>query len=188
MLGPESRVNNTSRNNRLMHSVNIVNRGDIENQSQLLRNSESQDLASSPELRKLKQKFSKKALARANNSLSPERTTKRLPMKSDSKLEIAEDGEIIYQGDVGNLDAIFPSDGVIRIKQAPPKIEGDSDGHINDMLLKHKVPIKKQRVLLKPKKHKLPNMVNVLDEETFSDVIYDSDKDNTKDKKKNNPK
>ena len=43
-------------------------------------------------------------------------------------------------------------------------------------------------MLLKPKKPKLPTMVNVLDEETFSDVIYDSDKDNTKDKKKNNPK
>ena len=35
---------------------------------------------------------------------------------SDSKLEIADDGEIIYQGDVNNLDAIFPPDGVIRIK------------------------------------------------------------------------
>ena len=75
---------------------------------------------------------------------------------TDSKLEIATDGEIIYQGDVGNLDAIFPSDGVIRIKQAPPKIDGDSTKHINDMLQKHKVPIKKQRVILKPKKPKLP--------------------------------
>lgn len=59
---------------------------------------------------------------------------KKLPMQNDSKLEIAGDGEIIYDGDVGNLDAIFPPDGVIRIKQAPPKIAGDSDAHINDML------------------------------------------------------
>ena len=46
------------------------------------------------------------------------------------------------------------------------------------------MPIKKQRILIKPKKHKLPISVNILEEETFSDVIYDSDKDNTKDKQK----
>ena len=48
------------------------------------------------------------------------------------------------------------------------------------MLTKHKVPVKKQRVILKPKKLKLPVRVDLLDEETFSDVIYDSDKDNKK--------
>ena len=53
------------------------------------------------------------------------------------------------------------------------------------MLQKHNVPVKKQRILIKPKKPKLPTTVNFLEEgETFSDVIYDSDKDdkNTKDK------
>lgn len=45
------------------------------------------------------------------------------------------------------------------------------------MLSKHNVPIRKQRVILKPKKVRLPLVVNFLDEETFSDVIYDSDKE-----------
>ena len=93
---------------------------------------------------------------------------------------------MVYEGDVNNLDRLFPADGIIRIKQAPPQIKGDSPDQINDMLEKHKVPITKKRVLLKPKKHKLPVNINVLDEETFSDVIYDSDKDKKKDSRKAN--
>ena len=62
---------------------------------------------------------------------------------------------------------------------------GESQEEFKEMLSKHKVPVKKQRVILKPKKLKLPERVDLLDEENFSDVIYDSDKDNKvkKDKK-----
>ena len=107
---------------------------DDQSQMNIIHNSDSQELLASPELRKLKQQFSKKAIARANLSASPNRTLKKLPLNNDSKLEIADDGEIVYEGEFNNLDSIFPADGVIRIKQAPPKIDGDSIEHINDML------------------------------------------------------
>lgn len=56
-----------------------------------------------------------------NKSSTLEKSHKRGKMPgSNSKLEIAEDGEIIYQGDISNIDSIFPPDGVIKIKQAPP--------------------------------------------------------------------
>ena len=45
---------------------------------------------------------------------------------------------------------------------------------------KHKCPIQKQRVILKPKKFKLPKKVDVLEEENFSDVIYDSENEKKK--------
>ena len=80
---------------------------------------------------------------------------------------------------------MFPADGVIRIKQAPPDFKGDK---VKEMVDKHNCPILKQRVILKPKKLKLPATQNVLDDETFSDVFYDSDEDaknaKTTDKKK----
>ena len=95
----------------------------------------------------------------------------------EKELQIAEDGEIVYDGSHGDLDKIFPKGGVIKIKQAPPMNHDESQEHFKEMLTKHKVPVKKQRVILKPKKLKLPQRVDLLDEETFSDVIYDSDKD-----------
>ena len=57
------------------------------------------------------------------------------------------------------------------------------------MVNKHNCPIVKQRVILKPKKLKLPATQNILDDETFSDVFYDSDEEaknakTTTDKKK----
>jgi len=60
---------------------------------------------------------------------------------------------------------------------------------MNEMVSKHNCPILKQRVILKPKKLKLPATQNILDDETFSDVFYDSDEDaknnaKTADKKK----
>ena len=90
----------------------------------------------------------------------------------------------MYEGDTGNLDAIFPSDGVIRIRKKPPALKGEKSDEINKKLGKFKVPIMKQRVILKPKKLKLPANYNLLDEETFSDVMYDSENDKKKSAKK----
>ena len=42
-------------------------------------------------------------------------------------------------------------------------------------MAKQRCPIKKQLVILRPKKFKLPKKVDLLEEENFSDVIYDSD-------------
>ena len=73
------------------------------------------------------------------------------------------------------MDRVFPEDGVIRIKKAPEKVIGDSPELIKESMANFKCPIEKQRVLLKPKKFKLPKKADILEEENFSDVIYDSD-------------
>ena len=101
------------------HSVNLV-AGSERDALGIIQTSGSLELLASPELRKLKNRFSKRVLGSQNQESA------RKLASNNSKLEIADDGEIIYQGDVNNLDAIFPSDGVIRIKQRPPKIKGDS--------------------------------------------------------------
>ena len=63
--------------------------------------------------------------------------------ESASKLKIADDGEIVYEGELGALDAIFPADGVIRIKKAPPAIAGESPDKIKQMVQEHNAPITK---------------------------------------------
>lgn len=68
----------------------------------------------------------------------------------------------------------------MRIKQAPPVLSSESPDKVKDLVSKHNVPIKKQRVLLKPKKVKLPTAFNKLDDENFEDVLYDSDDDKKK--------
>ena len=151
---------------RLMQSVQL--RG---------KQKDSQKLLETPEVRKLQQRFSRKTLHKNRDYISSTQASQR-------KLEIADDGEIIYEGDHGALDAIFPSDGIIRIKKAPPSVNGESPEKIKKMLKDHNAPIEKQRVILKPKKHKLPIGYDILDEETFSDVLYDSDRDQKSPKKK----
>lgn len=47
-------------------------------------------------------------------------------------------------------------------------------------MAKHRCPIKKQRVILKPKKFKLPKTVDLLDEANFSDLVHDSDNEKKK--------
>ena len=42
-------------------------------------------------------------------------------------------------------------------------------------MAKYNCPITKQRIILKPKKLRLPRSKDILEEENFSDVIYDSD-------------
>ena len=59
------------------------------------------------------------------------------------KLKIEEDGEIIFDGDHKNLEALF-GDGVVRIKQAPPVLDSESPQAIKELVNKHNVPIKKQ--------------------------------------------
>ena len=87
-----------------------------------------------PEVRKLQQRFSRKTLHKNRDYISATQASQR-------KLEIADDGEIIYEGDHGALDSIFPSDGIIRIKKAPPAVNGDSPEKIKKMLQDHNAPI-----------------------------------------------
>ena len=73
-----------------------------------------------------------------------------MAMGNESKLNIQEDGEIIYDGPHNGMDSVFPSDGIIRIKKAPEALAGDTATKIEEMVSKHHCPIKKQRVILKP--------------------------------------
>lgn len=180
ILGPES-VKETRNKRQMQQSVNVL----VDRSAYDSINKSAQD-EDSPEIRKLKKTFSKRTMRSGHRVNSQDDL--RMMNKNDSKLSIEEDGQIVYEGDLNNLDALFPPDGVIRIKQAPPQIEGESPDRVKDLVKMHNVPIKKQRVLLKPKKHKLPATVNILDEETFSDVIYDSDEEAKKKSKKNGPK
>ena len=94
-----------------------------------------QKLSNTIELRELQMKFAQKAL---------------IAMGNDSKLNIQEDGEIVYDGPHNGMDSVFPSDGVIRIKKAPEALTGDTATQIEELVTKHVCPIKKQRVILKP--------------------------------------
>ena len=109
-------------------------------------------------------------------------------MGSGSTLNIQEDGVIVYDGSHNGMDNIFPSDGVIRIKKAPEAVADDTPEKIQEMINKHNCPITKQRVILKPQKLKLPVAVDILDDENFSDVIYDSDAEKEKEKAKDKAK
>ena len=57
---------------------------------------------------------------------------------------------IVYDGAHNAMDKVFPADGIIRIKKAPESVKGDSPEHLHESLAKHKCPITKQRVILKP--------------------------------------
>ena len=81
----------------------------------------------------------------------------------------------MYDGSHQAMDNVFPADGVVRIKKAPDSVKGDSPELMQESMAKHKCPIQKQRVILKPSKFKLPKTADILEEENFSDVIYDSD-------------
>lgn len=102
--------------------------------------------------------------------------------KANDSIKLSRNGDIVYGGDTKALEAIFPEDGVIRIKQSPPLISGETKEQVEEILAKHNVPVKKQQIIIKPKKLKLPKTVDHLDEETFDDVMYDSDKDGKKKK------
>ena len=106
----------------------------------------------------------------------PRNVSKELRSKN-STVKMNEDGGILYEGSTKDLGKFFPDDGIIRVKQAPPMVKGDSQEHIDKMLSKYKAPIKKQQVILKPNKLKLPKVVDSVDVEEFDDVIYDSDKE-----------
>mmetsp|Transcript_1817 Transcript_1817/g.2615 ORF Transcript_1817/g.2615 Transcript_1817/m.2615 type:complete len:91 (+) Transcript_1817:2980-3252(+) len=82
------------------------------------------------------------------------------------------------------MDNMFPPDGIIRIKKAPETLADDTPDRMQEMVAKHKCPIQKQHVILKPQKLRLPLAMDILDDENFSDVIYDSDNEKTKAKSK----
>ena len=85
-----------------------------------------------------------------------------------------EDGEIVYEGSHKALDTVFPPDGIIRIRKAPPMISGEQTSQMQAIISHYNCPILKKRVLLKPKKLRLPKPAENLGYESFSDVLYDS--------------